>query len=58
MAHERKNRITRKDRDSEIYVTSLKAAKAKERKLALTTVRQHVSEKQYLVKLIRKYASE
>lgn len=55
-AHERKNKIIRKGKNSEIYLSSLEAAKTKERKLALTAIRQHVSEKHYLVKLIRKYA--
>lgn len=57
-AYENKNKIKRLDKDSETYLSCLKAAKTKERKLTLTTIRQHVSEKQYLVKLIRKYASE
>lgn len=50
--------MKRIDKDGETFISCLKVAKTKEKKLALTTIRQQVSEKQYLLKLIRKYASK
>ncbi|XP_052086482.1 uncharacterized protein LOC127723773 [Mytilus californianus] len=55
-AYENKNKMKRMDKDCETFISCLIAAKTKEKKLALTAIRQHVSEKQYLLKLIRKYA--
>lgn len=56
ISYEKKNKFLRPRSTDEHYFSNLKTAKDKERKLHLYAVRQHISERQYLLNLVRKYA--
>lgn len=58
MIFEKKHHSIRPTPTSDQFTSDLILAKEKERKLNLNAIRSHMSERQYLLRLMRKYASK
>ncbi|VDI65038.1 Hypothetical predicted protein [Mytilus galloprovincialis] len=55
-AFEKKNKTSRLHQTDENYNKDLKIVKEKQKKLQLVTLKKHVSERHYLLRLLRKYS--